>query len=342
MNKKSGKPTLLDVAKAANLSISTVSRTLSDNGYPVSEESRMSVLSAVEKVGYDLEHYKVSSRNKYKIALVIPNVLNPYYPRLISGVSNACSKLKIDFVLFSSENNQQKEKQILNDIRVYDYSGVILVSICNDYSHISRLLSLGVNLIICEQPINMKCSRIVFDYYSAGYLAAKFLVKRGNKKIAYISSPLTRPSRIDLFKGFTQGLSHCGLEMDKSLILISDEELHLGEGIYEFENGRKQIRKLINHAVLPDGIFCINDLTAIGSMKELELYNFRIPDDIAIMGFDNILSSNLTNPPLTTIDQSAYQLGSMAVEMIINKLEDPNREEASMVLEPKIIVRESV
>lgn len=173
-------------------------------------------------------------------------------------------------------------------------------------------------------------------------MATEFLLRRGKRKIGFISSPLTRPSRKQVYEGYLWALNKYKIPLEEKYLRIAQkEEISLHE-LFEYQNGMEQVQRMIQANAVPEAIFCINDLTAIGVMKTLQNNGYQIPKDVGVMGFDNIHLSTMILPTLTTIEQSTYELGSMAAEILIGSIHDPGRGEVSIVLEPKLIIRESV
>lgn len=344
MNKKKNNITIYDVASEAGVSPSTVSRTLRDEGYAVSAETKEKVLLAVKKLNYNTKIYykEKDSKPKNKIAVVVPNIMNPYYSTLVTGVEYNLHISGMQMVLFNTGGDKTREVSAVEEIIESAFIGVIIVSICDKHDHIQKLISSNIKVIACEQNIDLDCNSVTFNFFDGGYMATEFLISKGRKKIAFISSPLDRYSRISLYNGYKKALKRNSIDLDKKLVKVSKYEKPTGIEVYEFKNGKDQIDELIKDGIIPDGIFCINDITAIGVIHQLQQYGYKIPNDVAVIGFDNIYFSSMIYPSLTTIDQSTYELGTMAAEILVGSINDPNRGNISTVLEPKLIIRQSV
>lgn len=338
------KPTIYDVAKVAGVSPSTVSRTLRDDGYPVAPETRQKVLQAVEKLKYNTYVYENRKNTNLveKVAVVVPNIINPYYSTLITGIQYNLHSAGIQMFLFNTSGDKSKEIDVVEEIIKSKFIGAIIISICNSHEHIQKLIDSGVKVVACEQNVNLDCNSVTFNYFEGGLMATEYLIKKGKRKIAFITSPLDRQSRIGLFNGYKKALKRNAIKFDQRLVKIADTEKSTGREIFEFINGKEQVDKLINEGIIPDAIFCINDITAIGVIHQLQYYGYKIPDDIGVIGFDNIYFSSMIYPPLTTVDQCTYELGTMVSEILMGSINDPNRGNISTVLEPKLVIRESV
>ena len=342
MNKKKGKPTIYDIARLAGVSTSTVSRALRDDGYPVSLDTKEKVLAAVEELNYNMRLYNSDKDSEVRIAVILPNIINPYYSSLVTGVEYMIQNYGMEMTLFNTGGDTSKEVKIVENLINSRFIGVIIVSICDNHDHIKKLINSNIKVVACEQSVNLDCNSVTFNYFEGGLLATEYLISRGKKNIAFISSPLNRTSRIGLFQGYKKALKRNSLSLDKKYIKVATSEKSQGNEIYEFRNGKEQVDGLLKDDIIPDAIFCINDITAIGVIHQLQHHGFNIPNDIGVIGFDNIYFSSMIYPPLTTIDQCTYELGTMAAEILVGSINDPNRGNISTVLEPKLIIRESV
>lgn len=341
MNKKRNKPTIYDIASLAGVSTSTVSRTLRDEGYAVADETRRKVLDAATKLNYTI-HRPDLETNSNKVAVIIPNIINPYYATLITGVEHIIQKSGIQMILYNTNGNKENEKKITEEIIDLKVHGVIIVSIADTYEHIQRLIDLNFKVVACEQKIGLECNSVIFNFFEGGLMATDYLIKQGKKKIAFVSSPLDRFSRIELMNGYKKALKRNSIKFDEKLVRIASSEVNSELEMFEFKNGKEMIRKMLEEKVDFDSVFCVNDVTAIGVIQELKYQGIKIPEDIGVIGFDNIYFSNMIYPPLTTIDQSTYELGTLVAEILLGSINDPKRNYLSTVLEPKLIIRESV
>lgn len=344
MNNKKRKPTIYDVAREAGVSTSTVSRTLRNDGYAVSTETREKVFLAVNKLNYDTKIYdsKNNTNLENRVAVVLPNIINPYYSTLVTGVEYNLHKAGMQMVLYNTGGDKNKEVSVIEEIIESKFRGAIIISICKNYDHIQKLISSNIKVVACEQSVDLDCNSVTFNFFEGGLIATEYLISKGKKKIAFISSPLDRFSRIGLFNGYKKALKRNSIVLDGRYIKIAKTEESSGTEIFEFKNGKEQVDELIKDNLIPDAIFCINDITAIGVIHQLQQNRYKIPKDIGVIGFDNIYFSSMIYPSLTTIDQCTYELGTMAAEILIGSINDPNRGNISTVLEPKLVIRESV
>lgn len=344
MNKKSGKVTIYDVAKASNVSASTVSKILNNSSYKFTGDTKKTVLEIARELGYEknkLTNMSPKSLVK-KVAVITPDIINPYYASLITGLGSALQTSGMDMVFYNSRNSSDLEIKVASQLLESDCIGVIIISISNTYDHINKLIDAGIKVVAFEQSIDIDCNKVGFDYSKGGYMATELLIQNGLEKVGFISSPLSRTSRKQVFEGYKKALIQYGIPVYEKYIKIASSENNNTDKMYDYENGIEQAKEMILQKDVPNAIFCINDMTAIGVIRMLQDSGYRIPEDVSVIGFDNISFSYMIVPSLTTIEQSTYELGAMAAEILIGSINDSNRGNISIVLEPKLIVRNSV
>lgn len=338
------KATIYDIAKLAHTSTATVSRVLSDSTYPVKDELKQRVLNAAKNLNYtpNLLGRQLKTNITRDIGIIIPNISNQFYPLLLLGVEDVAREKGYNVLLCNSLRNSQNERKYLTSLFEKQIKGVIISSITKNQDYLKSLQQKGLKIVAFDQGITLDCSKISFDFYSGGYMAAEHLIKLGHKKIAFLTAPLTRYSRKKIFEGFMNCLKDNHVSIPNEYILVSEVEEESREQIYEFKNGKYLIEKLLQSgSILPTALFCINDMTAFGAIQKLTANSIWVPKDISVMGFDNIPASEMLTPPLTTIDQSAYETGALAAELLISNLENTKDKNVEILLKPKLIVRGS-
>jgi LacI family transcriptional regulator len=336
--------TVKDIAVKTNTSPATVSRVLNNSGYPVSLELKEKILNTASEMGYSFKKTRIHKVEDSKdICVILPNLSNQYYVILLQGIEEVASKYNYNLLLCNSSRLPNKEKKFIEGLLEKNIKGIIIISINSDTDALLNYKNMGNNIVCLEQDINIECSKIGFDYYKSGYLAAEYLRGLGHKKIAFLSSPISYFSRRELKRGFIEGMRVTGISEDNILIFTAEEEEEMADIIYESKNGSEQVQRLLTlkKSEMPTAIFCSNDMTAISAIHELTRNGIRVPEDISVMGFDNIPISQMITPMLTTIDQFSRDLGTMACETLIKKMKGEIQTDISMIFEPKIIERES-
>lgn len=337
--------TIHDIAKQAGVSSATVSRVLSKSDYPVSTKLRSKIQNLAEQLNYipNMIGKQLKTDNNMTIGVIIPSISNPFYAAVMLGVEEAARKSGYHVLLCNSLQDGSLEEGYLKTLFEKQVKGVILSSISGNKKLMSNLIEMGLHVIAIDQKLDVPdVLQIEFDYRRGGHMAASYLLDKGHRKIGYVTAPLDRPSRQQIYQGFFEALHTAGVENNEHYVRIAAEEKEVYDGIYEFENGKVLTRNLLQADDLPTAIFACNDLTAYGVINELVSNGIRVPEDISVMGFDNIEFSQMVTPALTTIKQPNYEMGKLACSMLLDKLKKENNHEMDVMLLPKLIVRDSV
>ncbi|WP_127579807.1 LacI family DNA-binding transcriptional regulator [Paenibacillus koleovorans] len=342
MNKR---VTIHDIARIAGVSSATVSRVLSNSSYPVSEKLRERIQQLAEEHHYipNMIGKQLKTDRNMTIGVIIPTISNPFYASVMLGVEEIARRRGYHVLLCNSLQDGKLEEDYLQTLFEKQVKGVILSSISGNSKLISRLMKLGLQLVVIEQQLDVPdVLQIEFDYSRGGYMAASHLIEQGHRRIGYVTAPLDRPSRRLILQGFQEALRAHGLSLEDGCYQVSESESPIYTGTFEFENGKRLTRKLLELQEHPTAIFACNDLTAFGVLHELAEHQVKVPDAISVMGFDNIEFSQMVTPPLTTIKQPDYEMGKMACSMLLDKLSDVTVDSLQVMLQPKLVVRESV
>jgi len=335
--------TIYDVAKYAKTSTATVSRVLSNSGYSVSEELKQRVLEAAKKLKYtpNLVGRQLKTKEITDIAVIIPNISNPFYPSIVLGVEDVAREKGYNVLLCDSFRNPKLESEYLRSMLQKQVKGVIISSISQNNKTLIKLVESGLNIVAFDQDVTFPCNKITFDYKKGGFLAVEHLIKLGHRKIAFVGAPLNRPSRKSLYAGYLKALKKYGISLNEEFVLLNELEKEIHNEIYEYKNGIELAKRLMQLKEKPTAIFAINDLTAIGVIQGLKTYGVKVPQDISVVGFDNIFISEMVEPPLTTIEQPKYEMGRLAANLLIESLSNKKNKNLEISLEPTLIIRKS-
>lgn len=339
------KPTIYDIAEEAGCSTATVSRVLSNSNYPVKEETRKKILETARKLNYEpnIIGRMLKKNESMDIGVIIPTISNPFYPQIILGIEQEARKRGYNILLCNSFRDSITEQKYIETLYRKQVKGIIISSIGENRRYLERLRKQGIVIVAIDQEIEgFKCSKVIFDYAKGGELATDYLIKQGHTNIAFLASPLTRKSRKDVLKGYKLSLLNNNIPLNEDNIIISDKEEEYENAIYEFKNGRLLAQRFLKRNAGSTAIFAVNDMTAFGVIQELTVNGIKVPDDISVVGFDNIEISSMINPPLTTINQPAYETGKLACQMLFDRFERGEETDISIILEPSLIIRKSV
>ena len=329
-------PTLEEIAKHAGVSRSTVSRVM--NNHPsVDRDTRERVLTVAETLNY---HPNIAARSlaagrSHILSLVIPTGVSalftdPYFPLLIQGVSAACNAHNHSLMLWlaQTETDNQPVRQILQGGLI---EGVILASAVMDDPIFEALLTRGLPFVVVgRHPTNTKVSYIDVDNMNGAREMVAYLLRLGYERVAAIAGPQNMIAGADRQQGYLVALRDRWIVPDPQLIVESD---------FTEEGGHLAMQRLLPAA--PDAVFVASDAMAVGALRALREAGKRVPEDIAVVGFDDMPFAARTNPPLTTVRQPIQRLGSLAAETLIDLINQPDAPPRRIVLPTELIMRAS-
>lgn len=346
--KNTKKATVYDVAKEAGTSTATVSRVLSNSGYPVKEELRHRIVQVAKKLNYspNMIGRMLKKSVSSDIGVIIPTISNPYYTQLVLGVELEARQRGYGILLCNSFRDERTEKKYIESLYQKQIRGIIISSIDENHTFLKKMIECGIKIVGVDQDVDdLNCSRVGFDYIKGGMLATEHLINMGHRDIAFISSPLTRKSRKETVEGYRLAMLRNNIRVNETYIITADTEEELQTGTYEFENGKLMVQKFLDLDKKPSAIFAVNDMTAFGVIQALLNNNVKVPEDVSVVGFDNIEFSSMINPRLTTVNQPSFDTGRLACKLLldsINGKEEKEESVVSMMLQPTLIIRDSV
>ena len=335
--------TIYDVAAHCGLSVASVSRVLAKANYPVTEVTRQKVLKSARELNYTVNAMGKMLKNQStrEIGVVVPNISNPCYAALVQGMQAVAIRNDYHVLLYNSFRDSETERRNISMMLEKRVDGILLVSIGGNSDILERVNQLNCKLITVEQQLPGCALHVGYDYKKAGELATKHLIEYGHRDIAFLGARLDRPSRVQMLNGYKEALREEGIEENPEYIWLADAEAEQGS-IFEIENGRTAVRHMLTLDRRPTGCVCLNDMTALGAMEAIRDAGLGVPEDMSVIGFDNISYSALSTSKLTTIDQHAGRMGELAMQMMINQLTGLDTAQTAIELEPDLIERATV
>lgn len=333
------KCTIYDVAKIAGVSPSTISRAMNTPEI-VAEDTRQKVMNAVKELAYipNMMAASMPRRRTNYIGLIIPDITNVFFSNLVRGVQDVCEKHGYGVLVVNSDDSQKKEGRYLKLLYSRRVDGVILtVAGYREKEFPEEELSLlkKMNIVLIDREINGMTTPIVkVNNFAGAYSAVKYLLTMGHRKIMYLAGIEGTRTNQEREKGYLSALKEARISWKKEL--TADFRLDTA-----YQKIIVYWPQLQNSGDLPTAIFAANDLMAIGALKAFAQLKVRVPEDISIIGFDDIPFSDCTYPPLTTIAQPTYLIGQKAVETLI-KLINKKKIKKSVEFETELIERGSV
>lgn len=326
-----------DVADYAGVSLATVSRVI--NGKKVKEETRKKVEEAIKKLNYT-PNFMASSLQKTKsnmILILVPEIANPYYSSILKGVEMTARNFNYNIILGSSYSSEEQLLDYLSLLNRKLVDGVILLEKISKEKIMSKIKdeNLYRKIVQCSEYIeenNLSC--ITIDHKKAAYEATNHLISIGKKDLYLFRMKKDFTYSILRREGFLEALKDNKIQMKPENEIVLDE--------LSIREATKQMNIILNNKKLNSaGIFAISDVVGIGIIKALNAKKIKIPQEVAVVGFDNIDFSTVTEPSLTTISQPGYELGAESVKCLLKIIENEKNEPEKIILEHELIVRES-
>lgn len=327
--------TMRDVAQETGVSIKTVSRVVNEQG-EISDETRERVLVAIERLGY--RPSKVAralvTRRTDTIGLICGDIANPYLSEVARGVLDSALGGEIEVFLCNTDGNAEVERRALNSLLDHNVDGAIAFPLYANFEWFNKIVHPDhpIVLINCDLPTRPGLGIVSTEMRKGAILAVGFLAKKGHRSIGMLAGNVAPKDKIHRVQGFRDGLELHGLEYRDELVLT-------GGPVIEF--GVAGGRRLLTEHPEVTAIFCYNDLMAMGTVQACKELGRRVPDDCAIIGFDNIKFSAMTNPALTTIHVNKYEIGRQAATLILGMLNYPGIVYPPTHMDVELIIRES-
>lgn len=330
----SKKMTITAIAKDLGVSKSTVSRAM-NNSPGVGKELKDKINSYIQEIGYSPNTIARSlSKGALKIvALILSDIRNPFYADLAFYIQRYLIEKGYMLVVFNSENNAEKEKEFITTIVSSNFAGLILLT-ARKSALSEKLQEEKIPLVLVNRMLDIndfKTNSVILDNFKAGYIATMHLIELGFPRIAYIKGTVESSASILRYEGYLKALENYNIPFKEEFVLETDLKLDTGYNL-----AKKYIKNLKNK---PKGIVIGNDLSAIGFIECCRENSIRIPEDLSIIGFDNINFSSLYDINLTTVDQHVQKMSEQAVKLIIKQIENPSEKAERIILDPTLVIR---
>jgi LacI family transcriptional regulator len=327
-------PTLTTVARLANVSIASASRVI--NGIKTNPETMEAVTAAAEAVGYvpNAAARSLRSRRTGQIAFAMPDIANPVYTTMVGSIQQIARAHGSRLILLSTEGHIEDELGFLADLKQRYVDGLILCSLQFTEAHAEAVASAAVPVAVIGSPTKgAKVDTVRPNSRTGAAEAVRHLYAHGRRRIAFVNGPEQTAPGTARKLGYFDALRACKLERDDALVEVASD-------FNAIEPGREAVERLLGR-VRPDAIFCANDLLALGALSALRAAGLDVPRDVALVGMDNTNLSAVTSPPLTSVDLGSADRARIAAELLLARIEHPNRRPRNVVVEPRLVVRES-
>jgi LacI family transcriptional regulator len=327
--------TIKDIAKELGLSVSTVSRALKDHP-DISVDTKKAVVELSQKLKYKPNMMALSLKNSRSniVGVIIPELVHYFFSSVIAGIQEVADKHKMRVIVQQSNESFEQEGEALDAFSDGWIDGLI-VSISKEtvsYEHFDELQAKGIPIVFFDRPIDQdNVDSVVFDDYKGAYDAVEYLLKIGRRNIVHFAGPASTHVGRERLRGYHDALRNNGIAFREDLVLPADS----------FEKGVAGVEALVAKGIELDAIFTCNDFTAIGALKALKREGLLVPDQVAVVGFGDEDIAKMVDPPLTTVRQPGKEMGRVAMQTLIDKINNAPTKEREHKLEANIVVRET-
>ncbi len=327
-------PTIRDVAHAAGVSTSTVSHVINDTRF-VSPETRQRVLAAMQRLNYSPNRLASSLRSNQTLTLgvLLPNSANPYFAEILVGIENTCFDLGYNIILGNANDDPERELAYLRVLISRQVDGILLISTGSYAESITYLTQQQVPVVVVDRAPGIESVTEIFtDNKEGGLLATRHLIELGHTDIACITGPSFLSPSADRVVGYKQAMAEANLLLDDAWIVSGD---------FQLGSGYRACQRLLQLDNQPTAVFACNDLMAVGALCAIHETRRRVPDDVSVIGYDDIPLASYTTPRLTTIAQPAREIGEIAVLRLIEALRSDEATAERECLPVKLVERDS-
>lgn len=335
-----------DIAATVGVAPMTVSRVLNRNGY-VSDETRDKVLSVVKEMNYRRNGLARSLKRQRTdtIGLVLGDISNPYSTELARAVREAAAVNNYNLFICISEHSQEEDIAAFESLTSHSVDGLIVATRANEAGdeYLRSIVENNVPVVVIGRDLfHEKIDYISADNLDGGFTATRHLIDLGHKRIGFIGATLENGAKLKRLQGYLNALEKHGIEADERLVTGRREAKSGVPGYSTEEIGYEGMKRLLSLPNRPTAIFARNDFTAIGAMTAVKEMGLRIPQDVAIIGFDDVPLAVHMSPSLSTVRQPMRLQGQLAAELLLRRIEaEENVAREEKILDCELIIRES-
>lgn len=326
--------TLSELAKAAGVSVSTVSRALNDTNHPVNEETRQHIQTLAQQLGYrpNMVARSLKTEQTYTVGIIVDNIVSPFSPTIIRGIQDHLKLHNYCSVIINADWDPEAEAEAIHQLISRSIDGIIFVE--------SWLRGANHMLDVANKPYvfvhrlfsGVYGNSVLVDEHYGACLAVEHLAKLGHRRIAFINGPRGWDASAHRLVGYQDALAQLNIAYDAGLV---------EEGTWEVQSGYPAARKFMAMPDRPTAIFAANDLMALGAIYAIQEAGLRVPEDIALVGYDDREIASLSRPTITTVSLPCYEMGQTSAQLLLNCLDDQADMEQPIRVRGRLIIRES-
>jgi DNA-binding LacI/PurR family transcriptional regulator len=322
-----------DIARAARVSHPTVSRAIRHSPL-VKPETAERIREIADRMGYrpNAVARALVTRKTGTIGVVVTTIADPFIGEVVSGIEEAANEHGYSVILANSNADPAREINVVQSFQERHVDGILVAASRVGALYVPMLNRLKVPIVLINnQHPEEFVDSVMIDNVASSLRAVQYLIQLGHRRIAYMGDQYGLQSDTERFTGYREALHHANCPLSAELIVRADGKP---------EGGGFAMDKLLSLPVPPTAVFCYNDMSAIGALSRIRARGLRVPQDISLIGFDDLFIASYTDPPLTTVRQPKRAMGRIATEILLKLLDDPQYE-ANMKMKGELIVRES-
>jgi LacI family transcriptional regulator len=332
-----GAPGVKDVAAAAGVSVGTVSNVL-NRPAQVSDATRTRVEAAIAELGFvrNESARQLRAGRSSVMAYVMLDASNPFFTDVAQGMETAAAKADLSLFLCNSDNSPERELSYLQRLREQRVQGILVTPVDPDHPSLDELVRAGTPVVIVDRArdVDSHCS-VAVDDVTGGRVGTQHLLELGHRRIGFVGGPESTGQVRDRLEGTRLAIASAGLAQDRLTVLWTT-----GSTVSEGRSAGERLAGLPADA-RPTAAVCANDLLALGLLQQCVTLGFRVPDDLAIVGYDDIEFAAAAAVPLTSVRQPRHQLGATAAELLLDEAATPDHRHRQVVFTPELVVRGS-
>jgi DNA-binding LacI/PurR family transcriptional regulator len=329
--------TIKDIAKALNVSASTVSRALNNSSHlSRATKEQINAYARLHNYKPNLLALSIKKRESKTIGVIVPQIIHHYFSSVLEGIMDVAEKEGFDILLFRTLDNFEKEEHSVQQLISSHVCGVLtsMAKETTHYAHFQELIDNNIPVVFFDRIcVGIQTNRVVVDDYAGAFSATEYLIKTGCKRIAFFCSPLNLEISKNRRAGYMDAMTRFGMTVDRDLIKICDN----------YDEAIPVATELLQMVDRPDAFFAVNDETALGILHATKQLHIKIPDEVSICGFTDGFAAIASDPQLTTVGQNGLDVGRSAMELLIEKVRYKGEEPIvkNRIVKTRLIVRET-
>ncbi|MCA0455016.1 MAG: LacI family transcriptional regulator [Chloroflexi bacterium] len=327
-------PNILEVAKQAGVSPATVSRVL--NNYPhIRDEVRAKVLEAIAQLGYEPNRVaqRLRATQSHLIGMIVTDITNPFFSTIMASIENVFFTKGYSLMMSNTASDPTKERAYLSMMENEGVAGLVIATTSENVDEVANLADKGVPIVVIDRRMtNGAVDMVLSDNIAGARSAVEHLISLGHERIGHIGGPLRLTSGRERYQGYQQAMAEARLIPEESWVRFGD---------HRHQSGYEQTWQVLEDNPTLTALFIENNMMTLGALNAIHDYGKRIPEDIAVVGFDDMPWAVSLNPPLTTVAQATYDIGTRVATRLLERIEEPDLPTRTDVVPTTLIVRAS-